>query len=182
MSPCLRVEAAVETHDAFRSRRRSAATAVARSDANAAEYTAGQPIRVELPEGQEATDAKVLPPGAGEPQMARIEKAENAPAVLAYHRTPRAGVYTLSWKDAAGAEQSRPVCVNGDKAESELESIPDAQLRELMGELDVPIIHYTAGQPLLAREGKEIWRTLIQVVLAMAVVESVFAVWVGRER
>jgi hypothetical protein len=161
---------------------RSAATAVARSDANTAEVTAGQPIRVQLAEGQEATEAKVTAPGSNDAQAVPVEKPEGEPPVLTYGRTARAGVYQLSWKDATGAEQSRPVCVNGDKAESELEPIPDAQVASLMGNLDVPIVHYTGGQTLITREGKEIWRTLAMMVLAMAVVESVFAVWVGRER
>jgi hypothetical protein len=161
---------------------RSAATAVARSDANAAGATAGQPIRVQLDEGQAATDAKVTTPLSKDPQPLSVEKKDDEPPVLTYSRTTRAGVYTLSWKDAAGAEQTRPVVVNGDKAESDLAPIPDAELRALAGNLDVPIVHYAPGQTLLTREGKEVWRTLAQIVLAMAAVESVFAVWVGRER
>ena len=144
--------------------------------------TAGQPIRIQLEEGQAATEAKITTPGSGDAQPLTVEKKDNEPPVLTYARTTRAGVYTLTWKDAAGAEQTRPVVVNGDKAESDLDPIPDAELRSLMGNLDVPIVHYTPGQTLLTREGKEIWRTLAQIVLAMAIVESVFAVWVGRER
>jgi len=161
---------------------RSAATAVARSDANVNDVVAGQPIRVQLAEGQDAVDPKVTLPGSNDAHPVRVEKAEGAPPVLTYGNTARAGVYTLAWKDAAGAEQTRPVCVNPDGAESELEPIADGQVAALMGNLDVPIVHYTAGQTLLTREGKEIWRTLAQVVLVMAVVESMFAVWVGRER
>jgi hypothetical protein len=161
---------------------RSAATAVARSDANAADVLAGQPIRIQLPEGQDATEAKVTVPGSDETQPLRVEKKEGEPPALVMDRAVRAGVYALAWKDGGGAEQSRTVCVNGDKAESELESIPDAELASLMGNLEVPIVHYTPGQALVRREGKEIWRTLAQIVLAMAVMESVFAVWVGRER
>ena len=161
---------------------RSAATAVARSDANVNDVIAGQPIRVQLVEGQDAVDPKVTLPGSNDAQPVRVENAEGAPPVLTYGNTARAGVYTLAWKDAAGAEQTRPVCVNPDGAESELEPIADGQVAALMGNLDVPIVHYTAGQTLLTREGKEIWRTLAQVVLVMAVVESMFAVWVGRER
>lgn len=161
---------------------RSAATAAARSDANAAEVLAGQPIRIQLSQGLEATEAKVTLPGSSDALPARVEKPDGEPPVVMYAGTTRAGVYALTWKDAAGAEQSRSVCVNGDKTESDLESIPDAELKALMGNLEVPIVHYTPGQTLLTREGKEIWRTLAQIVLAMAVIESVFAVWVGRER
>src|SRR4051794_22221399 len=112
---------------------RSAATAAARSDANAGGATAGQPIRIQLEEGQAATEAKITTPGSSDAQPLTVEKKDNEPPVLTYARTTRAGVYTLTWKDAAGAEQSRPVVVNGDKAESDLEPIPDAELRSLMG-------------------------------------------------
>jgi len=162
---------------------RSAATAVARPDGGAGDLFAGQPIRIELPLGAQASDAKATAPGSSEPQAVRVvQGTETAPAVLTFARTPRAGVYQLAWKDAAGAEQSRPVCVNPDKAESELDPIADGQLAELLTPLRVPIVHYAAGQTLLTREGKEIWRTLVTAVLVMGVVESVFAVWVGRER
>ena len=161
---------------------RSAATAVARSDANAADVLAGQPIRIQLAEGQDATEAKVTVPGSQAAQPLRVEKKDNEPPLLSVDRAARAGIYTLSWKDATGVEQSRTVCVNGDKAESELEPLPDAELASLMGNLEVPIVHYTPGQALVRREGKEVWRTLAQIVLVMAAVESMFAVWVGRER
>jgi hypothetical protein len=162
---------------------RSAATAVARPDAGAGDLSAGQPIRIELPIGAQVSDAKVTPPGSSEPQAVRVDQGtDTSPTVLTFARTPRAGVYQLAWKDAAGAEQSRPVCVNPDKAESELEPIADGQLAELLSPLRVPIVHYAAGQTLLTREGKEVWRTLVMAVLVMGVVESMFAVWVGRER
>ena len=161
---------------------RSAATAVARSDAGAGEVVAGQPIRVELPQGQAAADAKVTVPDATEPQAVRVEKSSDGAAALTFGRTTRAGVYNLSWKDATGGEHARAVCVNPDAAESELEPLSAGALAELFGGLRVPVVHYSAGQALLTREGNEAWRTLAKAVLLMAVVESVFAVWVGRER
>jgi hypothetical protein len=162
---------------------RSAASAVARPDVGAGDLSAGQPIRIELPMGAQASDVKVTPPGSSEAQAVRVEQGtDTTPTVLTFARTPRAGVYPFTWKDAAGAEQSRPVCVNPDKAESDLDPITDGQLAELLSPLRVPVVHYAAGQTLLTREGKEVWRTLVTAVLVMGVVESLFAVWVGREQ
>ncbi len=41
---------------------------------------------------------------------------------------------------------------------------------------------YTGSRALGSSQGKELWRTLAMALLAMAAVETVFVVWVGRER
>jgi len=51
-----------------------------------------------------------------------------------------------------------------------------------MGSLSVPVIHYTGGETSLTGQGREIWKTLAMALLMLAAVESVLAVWVGRER
>jgi hypothetical protein len=52
----------------------------------------------------------------------------------------------------------------------------------LMGSLDVPVIHYAGGDTSLTGKGREIWKTLAVALLLLAVVETMLAVWVGRER
>jgi hypothetical protein len=47
--------------------------------------------------------------------------------------------------------------------------------------VDPTIVHYS-GTASLVERGKEIWRPVVFALLALAAVESVFAVWVGRER
>jgi hypothetical protein len=161
---------------------RSAAAAAARPDAGeGADALAGQPVRCELPDGQDAVEPRVTPPG-GQPEVAAVEKREGAPAALKYTRTAKAGVYVFTWKDATGKEHSRPVAVNPDRAESELEPISEQELAGLMGDLRPPVIRYAAGRLAASGQGREVWRTLMWTVLAMAAVETVFAVWVGRER
>jgi hypothetical protein len=162
---------------------RSAALAVARPDPQDATVTAGQPVRVPLPDGVTAIEPKITPPGSDMAEPMTIEQsADNAPPALRYARTAHAGVYTIKWKDATGKEQSHLVCVNPDRAESDLTPIPDDQLAELMGRLDAPIVHYTGADMALAGQGREIWRTLATALLALAGVEALLAVWVGRER
>ena len=161
---------------------RSAATAVARPDPGDATVTAGQPIRYPLPEGATAVEPKITPPGATEAEPTAVVAQDNAPPVLHYPRTARAGVYTLKWKDATGKDQSHVVCVNPDRAESDLTPIADDELTALMGSLDVPIVHYTGPGMSLTGQGREVWRTLAIALLALAAVETVLAVWVGRER
>ena len=125
----------------------------------------------------------MLPPGATEPETASVEPDDNASgAAIVHRRTARAGVYALKWTDVTGAERSHTVAVNPHKAESDLTPITDAELTDLMGNLDIPIIHYTAGETNLAGQGREIWKTLAIALLCLAAVETVLATWVGRER
>ena len=87
----------------------------------------------------------------------------------------------MTWKDATNKAQSRLVCVSPDKAESELAPIADRELVDMLGALKPPIVHYN-GESSLAERGKEIWRTLAMWLLGLALFETVFAVFVGRER
>jgi hypothetical protein len=162
---------------------RSAAMAVARPDGREGQATAGEPIRHRLPAGEQAAEPRVLAPGAAEAEVASVETSDGAAGVSIVHpRTARAGVYALKWKDATGAERAHTVAVNPHKAESDLTPITDAELADLMGNLEVPIIHYTGGETNLAGQGREIWKTLAIALLCLAAVETALATWVGRER
>jgi hypothetical protein len=162
---------------------RSAAMAVARPDGREGQATAGEAIRHRLAQGEQTADPRVVAPGATEPETASVEPGDNTAGRAIVHRdTARAGVYTLKWKDATGAERSHTVAVNPHKAESDLTPITGAELTDLMGRLDVPIIHYSAGETSLVGQGREIWKTLAIALLCLATVETVMATWVGRER
>jgi hypothetical protein len=161
---------------------RSAAIAVARPDGNENMVSAGEPIRHRVGAGETiVADARVLVPGATEPQVAGVEKTD-AGTFLVHPRTAQSGVYTLKWKDNTGAERSHVITVNPNKAESDLRPITDSELADLMGSLSVSVIHYTGGETSLTGQGREIWKTLAMTLLALAAVETVLAVYVGRER
>jgi hypothetical protein len=161
---------------------RSAAIAVARPDGQENMVNAGEPIRHRLATGESTVaDARVLVPGASEPQVAAVEKTD-AGTILVHPRTTQSGVYTLKWKDNTGAERSHVITVNPNKAESDLRPVTESELADLMGSLSVSVIHYTGGETSLTGQGREIWKTLAMTLLALAAVESVLAMWVGRER
>ena len=113
--------------------------------------------------------------------MQFVAKTDRSPALLKFDQTSRAGSYTTSWKDSTGHDQTRLVCVSPNSAESNLEPIGDRDLAGLLDPLDVTIVHY-AGESSLSDKGREIWRTLALMLLMLAGVETIFAVWVGRER
>ena len=97
-------------------------------------------------------------------------------------QTTRAGAYMLNWKDGTGHPMQHLYCVNGDKSESDLASLADAELGGLLGNLRPMIVHYTTGQNALATQGREIWRAFAMGLLGLLVVETLLAVWVGREQ
>jgi hypothetical protein len=161
---------------------RSAAMAIARAEPQQDNVTAGDAIQYVLPEGQAATEAKAAAPGRETPETASIVKPEHGPSIIRAVQTTRAGPYLMTWKNATGGAEQHLFCVNGDKAESDLTPLPDAELTALLGNLRPVIVHYTAGSSALTQQGKEVWRTFATCLLALLAVETVFAVWVGRER
>jgi hypothetical protein len=160
---------------------RSAAKSIARGSSQQDNITAGQPIQLTLPQGESATEAKVRNPNGEFATMQFVAKTDRSPAVLKFDQTSRAGSYTLSWKDSSGHDQTRLVCVSPSPAESNLEPIGDRDLAGLLDPLDATIVHY-AGESSLSDKGREIWRTLALMLLTLAGIETMFAVWVGRER
>ena len=161
---------------------RSAAMSIARSDAHQDNLTAGQPIQFVLEEGEGATDAKVSIPGRDTPESAIVEKPDHSPAMIRAIQTAHAGTYLMNWKDTAGRAMQHLFCVNGDKSESDLTPITDSEITGLLGNLRPMIVHYSAGQNALAKQGKEIWRTFALALLGLLMLETVLAVWVGREQ
>ena len=160
---------------------RSAAKSIARGSSMQENISAGQPIQLTLPQGESATEAKIRNPNGEYAAMQFVAGNDQSPPALKFDQTSRAGAYSLSWKDSSGHEQTRLICVSPSPRESELEPIGDRDLAGLLDPLDATIVHY-AGEASLSDKGHEIWRTLAMMLLAMAGLETLFAVWVGRER
>ncbi len=160
---------------------RSAAKSIARGSSMQENISAGQPIQLTLPQGESATEAKIRNPNGEYAAMQFVAGNDQSPPALKFDQTSRVGAYSLSWKDSSGHEQTRLICVSPSPRESELEPIGDRDLAGLLDPLDATIVHY-AGEASLSDKGHEIWRTLAMMLLAMAGLETLFAVWVGRER
>lgn len=161
---------------------RSSAAAVARAEPQQDNIAAGQPIQYVMEEGQGATEAKASLSGRESAEVAAVDKPEKGPPVIRAVQTAKAGTYTLSWKDATGRAQQHLYAASVDKSESDLTPLTDSELIGLLGNLRASVVHVSAGQGSLAEQGREIWRTFAVTVLALLMFETVFAVWVGRER
>ncbi len=160
---------------------RSAAMSIARGASRQDNIVAGQPIQVTLEENQQAMEQVVKLPDGETAAAELIKPADKSPSSIKFARTVRAGAYEVNWKDAMRQAQSRLICASGDKVESDLTPIAEGDLTAMMGALKPPIVRYS-GEASLAEKGKEIWRTLAMCLLCFGLAETVFAVWVGRER
>jgi hypothetical protein len=161
---------------------RSTATAIARGDRQQDNLSAGQPIQFVLDEGQAATDATVTLPGRDTPDLATIDKAGQGPSIIHSGATAHAGSYTLNFKDQTGLPRQHLFCVSPDQSESDLTPLGESELLGMLDRLHPNIIHFQPGQSVLAAGGRELWRTFAWTVFGLLMVETVMAVWVGRER
>ena len=154
----------------------TSAVAVVRPDATDNNLTAGHPIQYR-PEGNAAfTRPRVLPPDSTTPQP-----VPTGPAIVDA-QTQTAGVYSLSWADATGADRTHQIAVSYDAAAADLEPIPADQLAKLLGDLKAEVVPYVPQQLAAAGGGREIWRNLAITLGVLMLVETAFAFYVGRER
>jgi hypothetical protein len=150
----------------------SAARGIARPDTDDDNLTAGHEL--------------VVPPSDEAKLNPRLTVADDPTSVpipmLRYPHTEHAGTYTLVWNDPAGKEQRHQLAISFDKTASDLEPLGEDQLAKLLGNLKAEVVQYHLGDLATAEPGHEIWRTLAGTLLALMVVETVFAFYVGREK
>jgi len=151
--------------------------------------TAGERMRRVVHSSQQIANARLLPPGGGEPQTLSAVPlnegpSDQGPAVeIKVPDTRRAGLYRISWDEGPLGTQQDYYAANPDPRESELERIGTAELRGMLDPLDVEVVSArTAGSELFSPMGHEIWHELALGLLVLLIVESIFATWVGRSR
>jgi hypothetical protein len=160
---------------------RSVAGRLARRGAAQPGVVAGEPVHFAIPgDAAGVSQLQITVPDQPQPQPVAASRQDNT-LTAAYAATQRAGLYSMTWRDAHSREFSQPIAVNPSASESELDRLDDAALAARFGELDVMIIRPdTAGNDTGA--GREVWRPLVMALLALMAMETVFAMWVGRER
>ncbi|MGH7136503.1 MAG: hypothetical protein ACREHD_12240, partial [Pirellulales bacterium] len=166
---------------------REACAAIVRSDQGAHELTAGDVLRLTLPESAQLGSPVpiVETPATDKPQPLRIEDGAvgGAAQTLVYTDTRRAGLYKLAWNVIGSGDQADDFAVSPDRRESQLTRITPEQLRGLWGAFQPQVIPaVSAADAPVSIRGQEIWRTLAMGMLGLLVVESCFATWTGRQR
>lgn len=144
--------------------------------------TVGQPLRFPLdPEFVPATSALQLPDG-GPAAALRIVRPEAGPPELLFPRTRKAGHYEARWDEPGRGEQSRIFAANPDIRDSRLDRLTDEELAHFLGRLQPKRMRYSGGETDLASAGSELWRSFILALVALVLLESALAAWVGRVR
>src|SRR5439155_8880743 len=129
---------------------RSAALGIARPDPPGENFVAGHPIAYRLEQTSAATAAQLISPDDAAPRAISADSQ-----VLRDAHTSRAGRYQLSWKDQMGSAQSHTLCASFDVSESNLQPLPEAELRRLLAPLSPTIVHWTSGNEPLTEHGRE---------------------------
>jgi hypothetical protein len=155
---------------------RSAAQAAAWPDAADDNLTAGHPLDYSPPEDRPRSNPRITLPNESTPQPMPVENNR-----FHWPQTSRAGIYTLTWQEAAGKQQHE-LAASFDNLASDLTPISGSQLQTFLGNLSPVIIPYHPGLLTSSTPGREIWRTLATTLLGLLVVETLLAFYVGRER
>jgi hypothetical protein len=143
------------------------------------ELLVGAPLRwdmTQIPEGQEITCAT---PG-GEQVILR-PSGQRGYSVAVYEATNAPGIYRFS----LGEETLTAFAVNVDLTESDLESLPADEARELLGRDQVFAVSPGASLEtaiLQSRYGRELWKVLLWGVLALMIVEMALGRSGGEEK
>jgi len=169
---------------------REAVMNASRPSARDRTLAAGEPISKRIATSREITDARLEPPGAGEPRALTAVPLEAGPEfpdgpgyALEIEDSRQAGLYRLSWVEGALGPQTDLYAVNPAPAESVLERIETEKLRERLAPLDPEIIRIPPGSDeSFAPKGRELWKEGLGLLAALLVVEPFFAAWVSRSR
>jgi hypothetical protein len=151
--------------------------------------TAGERMRRVIHSNHQVTNARLNPPGGGEPQsLAAVPLGHETPdegpaAEVTVPDTRRAGSYRISWDEGPLGTQQDVYAANPDSRESALERISAAELKSMLEPLDVEIAVARGNDTgLFSATGHEIWRDLAISLFALLIIEAAFATWVGRAR
>lgn len=149
----------------------------------------GEPMKRVVASSQPVSNARVTPPGGGEPRALAVapvgeEAGDRGPAVaINVPDTRQPGVYRVAWDEGSLGTQQDLYAVNPDPRESKLERIAAAELKSMFKPLEIEIATPRGdGSDLFAASGREAWRDVAAVLLVLLIVESIFATWVGRSR
>ncbi len=115
--------------------------------------------------------------------VTRVSDTGDEPTTVSGPRAVELGVYRARLSPRAGGVEERPLAVNLDPAESNLQAAGEAELRAALGGLNVEYIG-SAEAFLAATEAsrRELWPTLLLLVIAILMTEQALAWWFGTPR
>lgn len=150
---------------------------------------AGERMRRVVRSSQQVANARLSPPGGGEPRAMAVvpmgdDRGPRGPAYsIDVPDTRQPGPYRIAWDEGPLGTQQDLYAANPDPRESALGRIAAADIARLFDPLDVEVA--VAGRDpsgMFAATGREVWYELAIALFALLVIESIFATWVGRSR
>ncbi len=169
---------------------REAVRGAARPTSLANIITAGERLRRVVQSSQQIANARLSPPGGGEPESLTAAPLEQEPGnnqapsyAITVPDTRRSGLYRVSWDEGSAGTQQDIYAANPDPRESALERIEATELKSFLSPLEVEIARARSNEgSLFSATGREIWHDLAVALVVLLVFESIFATWVGRSR
>ena len=166
---------------------REAVRGIARPSSSTHTVTAGErPTRI-VHSSHQLTNVRLMGPGAGEPKAltsAAIEDRNSGDTTPAWEitipDTRQAGLYRVAWDEGSLGAQQDVYASNPDARESDLGRISAADLKALLAPLRVEVA--AARGDAFSSTGRETWREMAWVLVALLIIEPVLASWVGRSR
>jgi hypothetical protein len=150
---------------------------------------AGEPMRRIVHSSQQVANARLTPPGGGEPRALAIvplrePKGDREPGyAIDVPDTRQAGLYRIAWDEGPLGTQQDLYAANPDPRESALERIGPTELAKRLEPMRVEVAAARDDPSgMFAATGREIWYELALGLFALLMVESLFATWVGRSR
>ncbi len=159
---------------------RQAVMAIAAHPAQRDNVMAGLPLRYRLERKGAPLAASVKPAGRERAEVAAVDRSDPKAPTLRFDKTLQAGFYIMEWKDPVLGDLSRLFAVSPDVRESNLAVIRTDELKTLLARLDPQIVRLGETRVESGGSATELWRSVVWGLLALIVVESCLAAWVGR--
>ena len=158
----------------------------ARQDMGGANLLVGEPLSVPLDPSRFQPFAVLKPPGFPAEPSVRLDAQPNVelgmPAIT-WAGTNEPGVYRVELTETAGGVVTQNVSVNVDTRESDLRRASKSELLSAMG--TVPA-EYVRGEEVLgvseAKARKELWPTMLVLLMMVLMLEQGLAWWFGSEQ
>jgi hypothetical protein len=148
---------------------------------------AGEPMQRIVHSSQQVANARLTPPGGGEPRALAVvpqgnNRDDQGPAyAIGVPDSRQAGLYRIAWDEGPLGTQQDLYAANPDPRESALGRITAADLKTLFDPLAIELA-VARGDPsgMFAATGREVWHELALGLFGLLVIESLYAAWVGR--
>ncbi|MHC5039499.1 MAG: BatA domain-containing protein [Planctomycetota bacterium] len=146
----------------------------------------GSPLVREIDASQYALKATLRTPNFPDEEekvlLAALQTDQKNP-VIRYPGTQLAGFYTLGLQGRKGDKVAEVHAFNLDPEEGNLARVSDRELERLFGDIPVQVVKgKPGGLQKEQEEGREIWRSLIWILIVLLMVEGALALKFGHHQ